>query len=94
MSDADIFAEVARHDYIEGEDDGDDNDDDLNGNTNDLDWPPPLTWASKGDIEEALHKLQDLSLFSSNEDRIRFLILKIETFLNKEQTGFETKPFD
>ena len=94
MSDADIFAEVARHDYIEGEDDGDDNDDDLNGNTNDLDWPPPLTWASKGDIEEALHKLQDLSLFSSDEDRIKFLILKIETFLNKEQTGFETKPFD
>ena len=45
-----------------------------------------LTNKSKGDIEEALDKLQDLSLFSSYGDEIRSLTLKIETFLNKERT--------
>ena len=41
---------------------------------------------SKGDIEEALDKFQDLALFSSNGDEIRSLTLKIETYLNKERT--------
>ena len=45
-----------------------------------------LTNKSKGDIEEALDKLQDLSLFKSYGDEIRSLTLKIETFLNKERT--------
>ena len=45
-----------------------------------------LTNKSEGDIEEALDKLQDLSLFSSYGDEIRSLTLKIETFLNKERT--------
>ena len=45
-----------------------------------------LTNKPKGDIEEALDKLQDLSLFSSYGDEIRSLTLKIETFLNKERT--------
>ena len=45
-----------------------------------------LTNKSKGDIEEALDKLEDLSLFSSYGDEIRSLTLKIETFLKKEQT--------
>ena len=45
-----------------------------------------LTNTSKGDIEEALDKLQDLSLFSSYGDEIRSLTLKIEIFLNKERT--------
>ena len=76
MSDADIPAEV----------NDDDNDDDLSDNIDDLDCPSPLTWPSKGDIEEALDKLQDLSLFSSYGDEIRSLTLKIETFLNKERT--------
>ena len=58
--------------------------DDLNDNIDDLDCLPPLTRPSKGDIKEALDKLQDLSLFSSYEDEIRSLNLKIETFLNKE----------
>ena len=60
--------------------------DDLNDNIDDLDCLPPLTRPSKGDIKEALDKLQDLSLFSSYGDEIRSLTLKIETFLNKEQT--------
>ena len=55
-------------------------------NIDDLDCPPPLTRPSKGDIEETLDKLQDLSLFNSYEDEIRSLTLKIETFLNKERT--------
>ena len=45
-----------------------------------------LTNKSKGDIEEALDKLQDLSLFKSYGDEIRSLTLKIETFLKKERT--------
>ena len=45
-----------------------------------------LTNKSKRDIEEALDKLQDLSLFSSYGDEIRSLTLKIETFRNKERT--------
>ena len=45
-----------------------------------------VTNKSKGDTEEALDKLQDLSLFSSYRDEIRSLTLKIETFLNKERT--------
>ena len=45
-----------------------------------------LTNKSKGDIEEALDKLQDLSLFSSYGHEIRSLTFKIETFLNKERT--------
>ena len=45
-----------------------------------------LTNKSKGDIEEALEKLQNLSLFSSYGNEIRYLALKIETFLNKERT--------
>ena len=85
MSHADILAKVIRSDSIEDEDDDDDNDDDLNDNTDDLDYPTPLTWMSKGDIKEALDKLQDLSLFSSYGDEIRSLTLKIETFLNKER---------
>ena len=86
MSDADILAEVIRPDSNEDEDDDDDNDNYLNDNIDDLDCPSPLTRPSKGDIEEALNKLQDLSLFSSYGDEIRSLTLKIETFLNKEQT--------
>ena len=86
MSDADILAELIRPDSIEDEDDDDDNDNDLNDNIDDLDCPPPLTRPSKGDIEEALDKLQDLSLFSSYGDEIRSLTLKIEAFLNKERT--------
>ena len=45
-----------------------------------------LTNKTKGDIEEASNKLQDLSLFSSYGDEIRSLTLKIEIFLNKERT--------
>ena len=45
-----------------------------------------LTNKSKGDIEEALGKLQGLSLFSSYGDEIRSLTLKIETLLSKERT--------
>ena len=86
MSDADIFAEVIRSDSNEYEDDDDDNDDDLNDNMDNRDCPSPLTWPSKGDIEEALGKLQDLPSFSSYGDEIRSLTLKIETFLSKEQT--------
>ena len=82
MGDADILAEVIRPGSIEDEDDNNDNHDDLN----DIDCPPPLTWPSKGDIEEALDKLQDLSLHSSYGDEIRSLTLKIEIFLNKGQT--------
>ena len=86
MSDADILViEVIRPDSIEDEYDDDDNDD-LNDNIDDLDCPPPLTQPSQGDIEEALDKLQDLSLFSSYGDEIRSLTLKIDTFLNKERT--------
>ena len=86
MSDADILAEVIRPDSIEDEDDDDDNDNDLNDNIADLDCLPPLTSPFKGDIEEVLDKLQDLSLFSSYGDEIRSLTFKIETFLNKERT--------
>ena len=86
MSDPDTLSEVIRPDSIEDEDDDDDNDNDLNDNIDGLDCPPPLTRPSKGDIEEALDKLQDLSLFSPYGDGIRSLTLKIETFLNKEQT--------
>ena len=86
MSYADILAEVMRPHSIEDENDDDDNDDDLNDNIDDLDCPPPLTQLSKEDIEEALDKLQDLSLFSSYGDEIRSLTLKIETYLNKERT--------
>ena len=45
-----------------------------------------LTNKSKEDIEDALDKLQDLSLLSSYGDEIRSLTLKIEAFLNKERT--------
>ena len=85
MSDADILAEVMWPDSIEHEDDEDDNDDDLSDKIDNLDSPPPLTPPTKDDIKEALDKLQDLSLFSSYGDGIRSLILKLETFLNKEQ---------
>ena len=51
----------------------------------DLDCLPPLTWPFKGDIEEALDKLQDLSLLGSYVDETRSLTLKIETILNKKQ---------
>ena len=85
MSDADILAEVIRPDSIEDEDDDDDNDD-LNDNLDDLVCPPSLTRPSKEDIEEALDKHQDLSLFSSYGDEIRSLTAKIETLLNKERT--------
>ena len=37
--------------------------DDHNDNIDDLDCLPPLTRPFKGDIEEALDKLQDISLF-------------------------------
>ena len=60
MSHADILAKFIRSDSIEDEDVDDNNDDDLNHNTDDLDYPTPLTWMSKGDIKEALDKLQDL----------------------------------
>ena len=73
MSDADTLAEVIRPDSIENEDDDDNNDDDLNYNIDDLDCPPPITRPSKGNIEEALDKLQDFSLFSSYRDEIGFL---------------------
>ena len=87
VCDTDILAEVTRPDSIKDEDDDDDNDDDdLNDNIDDLDCLPPLTRPSKGDIEDALDKLQNLSLFSSYGDEIRSLTLKIETFLNKERT--------
>ena len=79
MSDPDILAEVIRPHSVENEDDDGENDDDLNDYIDDLDCPPPLTRPSKGDIEEALGKLQDLSLFSSNGDETRSLTLKIET---------------
>ena len=85
-SDANILTEVIRPDPIEDEDDDNDNDGDPNDNVDDLDCPPPLTRPSKGDIQENLDKLQDLSLLSSYGDEIRTLTLKIETFLNKEQT--------
>ena len=85
MSDADILAEVMWPDSIEHEDDEDDNDDDLSDKIDNLDSPPSLTPPTKEDIKEALDKLQDLSLFSSYGDGIRSLILKLETFLNKEQ---------
>ena len=78
MSNADVLAEVIWPDSIEDEDDDDDNDNDFNDNVDDLDYPPPLTRPSKGDIEEALDKLQDLSLFSSYGDEISSLTLKIE----------------
>ena len=59
-----------------------------------IDCPPPLTRPSKSDDEEALDKLQYLSLFSSYGDEIRSLALKTETFLNKERIeGFEAKSF-
>ena len=91
MSAADILAEVMQRDSIEDVDVDNDNDDDLNDNIDDLDCPPPLTRLPKGDIKEALDKLQDLSLFSFHGDKIRFLILKIKTFLDR---GLKTKPFD
>ena len=78
MSDPDILAEVIRPHSVENEDDDGENDDDLNDYIDDLDCPPPLTRPSKGDIEEALGKLQDLSLFSSYGDETRSLTLKIE----------------
>ena len=81
MSGADILAEVIRPDSIGDKDDDDDNDDDLNYNIDDLDCSPPPTRPSKGDIVEALDKLQDLSLFSSYGHEIRSLTLK-----SKEQT--------
>ena len=86
MIDADVLTEVMQTDSIEGEDDGEDNDDDLSDNIDYLvvDCPPPLKRLSKEDIEETLNKLLDLSLFSSYGDDIRSLTLKIETFLNKE----------
>ena len=86
MIDADVLTEVMQTDSIEGEDDGEDNDDDLSDNIDYLvvDCPPPLKRSSKEDIEETLNKILDLSLFSSYGDDIRSLTLKIETFLNKE----------
>ena len=86
MIDADVPTEVMQTDSIEGEDDGEDNDDNLSDNIDYLvvDCPPPLKRPSKEDIEETLNKLLDLSLFSSYGDDIRSLTLKIETFLNKE----------
>ena len=84
MSDADVLTEVIRTHSMEDEDDGYDNDDDLSDNIDDLDYPPPLTRPFKGDIEETLNKLHDLSLSSSCGDEIRSRTLKIETFLNKE----------
>ena len=77
MSDADILSEVIP-DSIEDQDDDDVIDD--------FDFSPPLTRSSKSDVEEALDRLQDLSLFSSYGSEILSLTLKIETFLNKEQT--------
>ena len=59
-----------------------DQDDDV---IDDLDFSPPLTRPSKSDVEEALDKLQDLSLFSSYGNEIQSLTLKIETSLNKER---------
>ena len=85
-SGANILAEVIGPDPIEGEDDGNDNDGNPNDNVDDLNCPPTVTRPSKGDIQENLDKLQDLPLLSSYGDEIRTLILKIETFLNKEQT--------
>ena len=73
-------------DFTEDEDDGDKNDDDLNGNTDGLDSPPSLTRLSKGIIEEALDQLPDISLVRYYGDKIRSLSLKMETFLNKEGT--------
>ena len=64
-------------DYIE------DQDDDV---IKDLYFSPPPMRLSNSDAEEALAKLQDLSLFISYGNKIRSLTLKIETFLNKEQT--------
>ena len=86
MIDADVPTEVMQTDSIEGEDDGEDNDDNLSDNIDYLvvDCPPPLKRPSKEDIEETLSKILDLSLFSSYGDDIRSLTLKIETFLNKE----------
>ena len=88
MIDADVPTEVMQTDSIEGEDDGEDNDDNLSDNIDYLvvDCPPPLKRPSKEDIEETLNKILDLSLFSSYGDDIRSLTLKIETFLNKEWT--------
>ena len=60
-----------------------DQDDDV---VEDLDFSPPVTLLSKSDAEEALDKLEDLSLLSSYGKEIRSLTLKIETFLSKERT--------
>ena len=66
MSDADILTEVIP-DSIE------DQDDDV---IDDFDFSPPLTRSSKSDVEEALDRLQDLSLFGSYGSEIRSLTLK------------------
>ena len=61
MSDADILTEVIP-DSIEDQDD-DFHLDDLN--LDDLDHSPPLTHPYKSNVEQALDKQQDFSLFSS-----------------------------
>ena len=76
LSDADILTEVIP-DSIE------DQDDDVN---DDFNFSPPLTCSSKSDVEGVLYRLQDLSLFSSYGNEVWSLTLKIETFLNKEET--------
>ena len=76
MSDAGFLTDVIP-DSIE------DQDDDV---IEELGLSSPLTHPSKSDVEEALDKLQDLSLFSSCGNKIWYLTLKIETFLNKERT--------
>ena len=59
-----------------------DQDDDV---IEELDFSSPLMHPSKGDVEEALDKFQDLPLFSFCGNKIWYLTLKIETFLNKER---------
>ena len=76
MSDSHILIKVIS-DSIEDQDD-----DVIEG----LNFSPPLARPSKSDVEEALDKLQGLSLFSSYGNEIRHLTLKIEIFLNKERT--------
>ena len=74
MSDTNILTEVIP-DSIE---------DQVDNVIEDLDFSPPLMRPSKSDVEQALDKLQNLSLFSSYGNEIWSLTLKIETILNRQ----------
>ena len=72
-NDDDIIVEVIEGENKESEDDQDDEE------------STPPTRPSTNEVEDTLETLQDLSMFSTRGDKLRFLVLNMESLLVRER---------